>query len=208
MKCALLLLLALLAGCGASSNNTTANRTVDPAIASALADPLMADPYLERRSNAGALRPADQPYQAMVPPGAPDSLRLGARPTTLARMQPRMRTGFAGCNLNVSYSFRWASRLPPEIELPKDARVAEAAGSDVTGCGLRLVAFALPARPDSVIDLYRRAAKAGSYTIVEEEHDGASVLSARRARDGAAFHLSAFPSAGGSAVDLVSNRGR
>jgi len=123
-------------------------------------------------------------------------------------MQARTRQRFAGCNFNVSYSYRWASRLLPEIELPNDAQIAEAAGSDATGCGLRLVAFSLPAKPDSIIDHYRRAAKADGYMIGEEEHDGASVLSARRARDGAAFQLSAFPSAGGSAVDLVSNRGR
>lgn len=202
------LTLILLSGCSGSPSARSKGNAVDPAITSALADPLMTDPQLDSRSNRGVLRPADQPYQAMVPPGEPDPLRGDAAPTVLARARPLLGKNFNACDFGIRYSYGWAARLSPDLTLPSEARVAEAAGSDATGCGLRLVAYSTPTGPEAAADVYRRVAKAGGYTLSERKLGPATVVSALRATDGAAFVASVTAPDGGSAVDLASNRGR
>jgi hypothetical protein len=203
-----LLVLAALSACGASPSGKAGGNDVDPAIASALADPLMADPALDRRSNNGALRPADQPFHAMVPPGVPDPLRGDAAPGVLARLRSAMADGYAGCRFDVAYSYGWAARLSPELALPPEAQVAEAAGNDTPKCALRLVAWSASLTPEAVLDIYRRTAKSAGYALLESKQGSATVLTARRARDNAAFVASVTSASGGSAVDLASNRGR
>ena len=203
-----LLLIALLSGCGSSPSGKANPNDVDPAVTAALADPLMADPQLDRRSNDGALRPADEPYRAMVPPGSPDPLRGRALPTVLARTRAITGNGFAGCSFDVRTSYGWAARLSPDLTLPAEAQVAEAAGSDTATCRLRLVAYSAPLASDAILDTYRRAAKAGGYAASERQQGPATVLTATRARDGAAFLASVTPAGSGSSVDLADNRGR
>jgi hypothetical protein len=203
-----LLLLALLTGCGSSPSGKANTSDVDPAVTSALADPLMADPQLDRRSNDGALRPADEPYRAMVPPGVPDPLRSGAAPTVVARARTLGGPGFADCDFSARYSYGWAARLPTDLTLPSEAQVAEAAGSDTPKCNLRVIAFSASTGPEAILDSYRRIAKAGGYTSSERKQGPATVLTATRSRDGAAFVASVTAPDGGSAVDLVTNRGR
>jgi len=208
LRSAPLILLAILAGCSSSPSTQPNGNDVDPAIGAALADPLMADPQLDRRSNDGALRPADQPFQALVPPGAPSPLREGAAPTVVARAQALVGPAFADCSFVVRYSYGWAARLPADLTLPSEAQVAEAAGSDMPKCSLRVIAFSSSAGPEAMLDSYRRVAKTGGYTTSERKRGPATVLTATRARDGAAFVASVTAPDGGSAVDLVSNRGR
>lgn len=202
------LLAVALASCGDPRREPMRDDSVDPAIASALADPLMADPHLDRRSNAGALRPADQPYQAMVPQGIPDALPADALPTLVGRLRPLMAKTFAGCDLNVGYSYQWAARLPTDLELPKDGQVFEAAGSDTGSCHLRLVAFTTLTNQQELVGSYQSSAKASGFSVSERRSGSATVITGQRARDGAAFVLSVYPTARGSSVDLVSNRGR
>jgi hypothetical protein len=204
----LLMLVAILTGCSSSPPTKPNGSDVDPAIGSALADPLMADPQLDRQSNDGMMRPADQPFQAMVPPGAPSPLREGAAPTAVARAQALVGTSFADCSFAVRYSYGWAARLSADLTLPSEARVAEAAGSDTPRCKLRIIAFSAATGPEAIIDSYRRIAKAGGYVASERRQGPATVLTATRASDGAAFVASITAPDGGSAVDLVSNRGR
>lgn len=201
-------IMALLSGCDGSPSARSNSNDIDPAITSALADPLMADPQLDGRSNKGALRPADQPYQAMVPAGMPDPLRSDAAPTVLARARPVLDRNFGRCDFGVRYSYGWAARLSSDLALPPEARVAEAAGSDATGCRLRLIAYSTPTGPEAAADVYRRIAKAGGYTLSERTLGPATVISAAREADGAAFVASITAPDGGSAVDLASNRGR
>jgi hypothetical protein len=203
-----LLVLAILSGCSSSPPAKQNSGDVDPAITSALADPLMADPQLDRRSNDGALRPADEPYRAMVPPGSPNPLRGGAAPTVVARARSLIGTGFSGCSFAVRYSYGWAARLPADLMLPAEAQVAEAAGSDAPTCNLRVIAFSASTGPEAILDSYRRIAKAGSYTSSELRQGPATVLTATRSADGASFIASVTAPNGGSAVDLVTNRGR
>ncbi len=202
------LTLILLSGCGSSPTTRANNADTDPAVTSALADPLMADPRLDGQSNNGAIRPADQPYQAMIPTGMPDPLRGDAPPTVLARTRPLLDRNFRGCDFGVRYSYGWAARLPGDLALPTEARVAEGGGSDAPGCALRLIAYSTPTGPEAAADVYRRIAKAGGYALSERKLGPATVISAARAADGAAFVASVTAPDGGSAVDLASNRGR
>lgn len=201
-----------LAACGSPPANTTAD-DVDPAITSALADPIMTDPNLEGRSDTDSLRPAPQPIQALVPPGEPDPLRGDAPPTLAARAARTIAVhdakSFADCNRAVTYTFGWSNRLPDGLALPNDARVSEAVGSDSPNCGLRLVAFATVSAPAKLLDTYRHAATSAGFTAIETRAGTTTIFKARRAADGAAFIASiGDTTAGGSSVDLLTNRGR
>ncbi len=203
---------ALLAGCGSTSTNSANTSNVDPAVTAALADPLMADPQLDRRANRDALRPADEPYQALVPPDSASPLRGDAPPTILARAKLAIggdRSGaFVDCNLDVRYSYGWADRLAPDLALPAEAQTVEAAGSDTGKCQFRVVIYSASLAPDALLDTYRRAAKTGGYAQSEAAQGAATTLTAIRKRDGAAFITTVGAGDGGTMVDLVSNRGR
>jgi hypothetical protein len=208
-----LIILVAVSSCTSAPSAENQANAVDPAIALALADPLMSDPQLDRRSNAGMLRPADQPNQALVPLGEPNTLRTGAAGTALARARAAIaRLGidrFAGCALDAPYGFGWADRLPDGLSLPETGRVSEAAGSDQGNCRLRVVSFASSDPPSATIAFYRRAAKAGGYRENQRSRGSATVIEATRSRDGAAFVVTIGAGVpDGSAVDLVSNRGR
>jgi hypothetical protein len=201
-----------LAACGSPPANTIAD-DVDPAVTSALADPIMTDPQLDGLSDTDSLRPAPQPIQALAPPGEPDPLRGDAPPTLAARgrrlIADHDANSFANCSRAVSYTFGWSNRLPEGLTLPADARVSEAAGSDSSNCSLRLVAFAAASTPSSVVEIYRRAATSGGFTVTETRAGDTTIVRARRAADGSAFIASVGDTtAGGSNVDLLTNRGR
>lgn len=200
-------MMLVLAACGETRNTNTAD-SADPAATAAVADPIMTDAQLARRSNTDGFRPADEPFQALVPPGMPDPLRDGAPPTVVARMASALtKDVFAGCNRAIGYSFGWAARLPENLALPANARVAEAAGSDSAGCTLRLIAYDTEAAPDAIADTYRRTAKSAGMRLSEAREGEATVLTASGAPG--AFVAAVYPAkGGGSAVDLMSNRGR
>ncbi len=206
-------LTALTASCSSAPSNGLAANAVDPAIAASLADPLMTDPHLDRRSNTDVLRPADQPMQALVPIGEPDPFRPGAAPTAVARARQAIGAlkgdFFADCDLAARYGFDWADRLSDAQRLPDTARVSEAAGSERGGCRLRLVSFASLQPPEAIVDHYRRAAIADGFIEARSMRDQAIILHAVRSRDGAAFVVTIWPDAAkGSLVDFVANRGR
>ena len=217
------------------SNSATAR---DPALMSALHEQIMVDPTLAQQANNDAVRPPAQPYSGAVPPdgialppggatastgaatsetlkkapapvancpqctAARESLTLGA----LAARQKDKRT--SNCAGSLRYSARWAGRLPADLPLYPDARVSEAAGSDLGGCAMRAVSFASSAPLQTVIDwYYTRASKAG-YSAEHQADGGEHVLGGTRDRDGGAFALFLTSRAdGGTDVDLVANNG-
>ncbi len=213
----LLCLALLLVGCGTSPTRKPADaNAVDPAVAAALADPLMTDPDLSAQANIDTLRPSDQPFQAPVPVGAPTSARPDATPTLGARAKAVTAAdraeAFSSCDLGVAYSQRWVDRLPHDLALPAAAQVTEAAGSDTAACKLRVVSFVLPDAPDAALARYRAIARRSGYAIGETSDAGATILSARRS-DGTAFVATIGTNEGGtgeggSAIDLMTNRGR
>ena len=211
MRRSSLALVLLLAACGMSAPRAVEGNAIDPAVAAALADPLMTDPDLSVQANIDTLRPSDQPFQAPIPLGVPTGARPDTAPTLGARVKAVSvadRTeAFAGCDLLVNYGQRWADRLPTDLALPDGAQVTEAAGSDTEGCRLRVVSFVLGDSPDAALSRYRDLARRAGYATGEARETGATVLSARRP-DGAAFVATIGPGEAGSAIDLMANRGR
>lgn len=227
--------LLLLAACGASPNapqdldaldrelanvNSAANGR-DPAIADALNAPIMVDPALAQSSNANAVRPPSRPDSGAVPPDVAIPDRVD--PATLKRAPapagdcPRCRAKAGALTLGelarrqspgcapVSYAAGWANRLPADLPLYPDARVAEAAGSDGK-CALRVVSFASGAAPQKLIDWYYTRATTAGYSAEHQADGGLHVLGGTRG--GAAYVVYVTPRASGSSVDLLSNAGR
>lgn len=206
-------LFLVVAGCGKPASTGNTANAIDPAVTAALSDPIMIDPQLDRRSNADALRPADQPYQALIPPGTPDPTRGDAAPTVIARVKNTVIgdrvVAFAGCEMAVRYGLGWANRLPAELVLPQGAQVSEAAGSESNTCRLRVVSFSQDANAATALDFYRAIGKRGGYALVETVERGGTVMTGIRARDGAAFMATVTPNGQGkSAIDLMVNRGQ
>lgn len=203
----------------------------DPAINSALRDQIMVDPNLASQSNRDAIRPPSQPYAAPVPGarGSPvardipvseanksapepkgdcpackpqrDSLTLAG----LAERQRDRRT--AACAANVSYSTRWALRLPADLPLYPDANVVEAAGNADNGCATRIVSFTSRAPVRTVIDWYYTRATNAGYSADHQADGEGHVLAGARGSDAYAVFVSALDG-GGSQIDLVANNGR
>lgn len=178
----------------------------DPVAATALNGPLMTDPTLAQSADADAVRPPPRPATL----GSPERGRATPMPVkgavTLGEVARRERDpATAACADRLAYSATWANRLPADLPLYPDARVAEAAGND--GCGLRVVSFASGTAPAAVAGWYRsRAARAGY--AAEQRLDGRTeVLGGTLGEK--AFMLYAAPRPdGGSDVDLVVNHGR
>ena len=211
MRAASLALVLLLVACDKPAPRAVPGGAIDPAVAAALADPLMTDPDLSVQANIDTLRPSDQPFQASVPLGVPAGARPDVAPTLGARAKAvsvaDRAAAFAGCDLAVGYGQRWADRLPSELTLPQEAQVSEAAGSDSGTCRLRVVSFVLSDSPDAALSRYRDVARRAGYAVGETRDADDVVLSARRS-DGTAFVATIAGSDSGSAIDLMTNRGR
>jgi len=135
---------------------------------------------------------------------ARESLTLGA----LAARQTSRPARSASCTGSLSYSARWATRLPGDVPLYPDARVTEAAGNDARGCQMRAVSFATSAPLQRVLDYYyTRTTKAG-FSAEHQADASKHVLAGTRARDDGAFAIFLTSRRdGGTDVDIVANRG-
>jgi hypothetical protein len=233
--------LLLLAGCGKQPDATSdldrldreltdpnsAGNTRDPAVAAALADPIMVDPALVRSSNAHAIRPPDQPPTGAVPPALPltDPVADGSVPAAPAaradcpdcKARQAARTAgalgelqrdaaTAGCAARVGYSAAWANRLPSSLPLYPGAQVGEAAGTDADGCRLRIVSFVTGAAPAKAVGFYHARARKAGFSAEVQQDGRMQVVGGTRGH--AAFVVYATPRpGGGSSVDLVVNGG-
>jgi hypothetical protein len=190
--------LLLLSACSAPSTDTARDNASDPAIADAVAGPLMSDMQMGGAASPDALRPGEQPVTLPVPIDA--RIDTAGAPTLGESVAQAVRDpGFAGCTPEIGYSAMWSVKLPAPLSMPKDARLAEAAGRDGAGCALRIVRFALPGAPAATIAAYETLAKREGFAVTT----GKTGLAATRARDGLAFHVTAALSADGTRVDLV-----
>lgn len=191
--CRLILIpLLMLAACGKTPE--AHEKPTDPAIADALADPVMADPLLALQRDAGAVG---------VPVGATPEMAEGLPALgDLAKMRVR-DAAFAGCDPRIGYGFVWMARLPADLALPNAAQVTEAAGSDAPKCALRIVRYGIAQSPASVAARWRKIGTSAGYAM---SGDDAS-LRGHRTRDGAAFWAKIQPTKDGASVDLTVNRG-
>jgi hypothetical protein len=197
--CSLLALAALslaAAACGGGADNASeldridsklaGKGDADPALTAALEDQIMVDPA-----------------------GQPATGRAGQTLGTLAAQQAQVaKDKFNGCSLDIAYSIQWANRLPAELPLYPDARVSEAAGSDYQGCSLRVATYTAPAPPRTVAGYYLALAKRSGFRESVTRDGQGLMVSGWRPSDGAAFYALLNASGTGTAVDIVSNRGR
>ncbi|HVF95129.1 MAG TPA: hypothetical protein VM900_12520 [Sphingomonas sp.] len=206
--------------------NAVAGGGRDPAVAAAINDPIMVDPALAQSSNVNAIRPPDRPLSGAVPadavadgpaPAAGDpapaatagcpscAARRGA--LTLGALAERQRAGaLAGCASRLRYAAGWSNRLPADLPLYPDARVAEAAGTDDGDCRLRAVSFTSAAPVARVIDWYYARARRAGFAATHEAQGSEHVVGGTRGE--AAFVAYVSPRGSGSSVDLVANAGR
>ncbi|MFW2853596.1 hypothetical protein ACM61V_17080 [Sphingomonas sp. TX0543] len=235
------LLAITLAACGDSRSDTgnadeldnmlaatnEASAANDPALRTALRDPIMVDPALVQQANADVVRPPAQPASGALPPddiaarGGPaerDRLRPAPAPGPCPQCAAARRALTLGalaegqhatgdCVAKVRYSAVWANRLPPATPLYPDARVIEAAGADGNGCALRIVNFASGASLQRLLAwYYTKAGDAG--LSAQHGMDGADhVLAASTPGKGALFVMFRPRAGGGTEVDLIADRG-
>jgi hypothetical protein len=187
-------------------------KDADPALTAALEDQIMVDPSLSGQANTNAIRPADEPMQAPIPPekgvAPPAPPREGATLGQIAANQAQVnKTSFEGCGLDVDYSMAWSTRLPADLPLYPEARVEEAAGSDTGNCRLRAVTFTSNASARSLVDFYLGAARRAGYSADHTVKDGEHYVGGTR-KDGAAYYvILAGRDGGGTTADLVANHG-
>jgi hypothetical protein len=193
----------------------------DPTLTSALEDQIMVDPSLSTQSNVHAVRPTDEPVTAPVPPlkGEAAAVAAAGRATvTLGQLAKSQASGatavagiqkanFSGCGLDVDYSMGWANRLPSELPMHPQARVEEAAGSDLGQCRLRAVTYTTGAPVRSMIDYYIGNARKAGFSA-EHRTDKAGQMVGGTRSDGAAYYVILTPRAGGgTSADFVTNAG-
>jgi len=66
------------------------------------------------------------------------------------------------CAEGLKEDFALAATLPPAAAIPPRAMVVQAGGSDVAGCGLRIIRYLTPAAPEEVLQYHHvRAGRAG-----------------------------------------------
>jgi hypothetical protein len=193
----------------------------DPQLREALGGQIMVDPGLTQSANANALRPPNQPASDKVPslPLAPDPVdarslksappasrdcpecRASASAFTLAA-KAGQQAGNAACLSGLRYSAAWAQRLPGAFAPYPAAQVAEAAGNDAAGCGLRIVSLRTSAAASKVIDYYYTHASGAGYSA-EHKMDGAQHVLGGTRGDAAYMVYATQRSGGGTDVDLV-----
>jgi hypothetical protein len=186
-----------LAGCGRpapAGNSLTAldNELVDTAVAG--------DPQLANTSDG----PADVQLRARASPdahGCPSGGRSGD-------CMPAETITAPNCSKEFLSGLKWATRLPPGIELYPGAKVIEAAGSDDGDCHVRIVSYVSDAAPQAVVDWYQAAASKAGYAPQYWRRGREQIIAGTRTPQGDAFHVAVSADAdAGSTVDLIVNHG-
>lgn len=157
----------------------------DPAVADALADPIMADPGLALSQGQGG--------QIGIPVGGAPTAAEGL-PTLGQLIRANQKGPFAGCGARLDYHYGWSAKLPTPLALPGDATVIEAAGQDAVRCNLRIVRYAVAAAPADALH-YWQGVKGFSATQVDGSVNGTSGATT--------FHATASAASKGATIDLI-----
>lgn len=162
---------------------------LDPALTSAIEDPILVDPELAQQAHPNTVRPPEAPVQAQYPPPAADQLSADV--------------ATALCGGAFERGAHWAGRLPAEFPLYPAARLTGAAGNDTGDCRIRVVSFRTDDDWRPVLDFYRaRAARAG-FSAEQQQRGPDQLLGGVRPRTGSAFVLVATPLEHGTEVSLI-----
>ncbi len=185
-------LFLLLSACGSGTETTAPEGDEDPAVAGALADPIMTDPDLSGQNQRSAALGGGGPASAGIPPEnqSPEAI-AAARAEALKLAGGALRTApaasasgsggpaaedavviaaaalagkpGAACTAKLAYSAVWAARLPAAFPVYPRGHVQEAAGSDAAGCSLRSVNYLTPVTVPDVVDFYFTRANAAGF---------------------------------------------
>ncbi len=213
----LLLLTLLLTACGGADKREDNRAERDPAIAGALADPIMADPDLASQNRGNSALQGGGPPSAELPPDkiGPDEAerakaaaldltggKLAALPARVPGLDSSRLAGMltpkaiaqalpeltTGCAERLDYSFIWAARLPAALPVYPRGHARMAAGSDAAGCRIRVVVFVTPVAPGDVLAFYATTAgKAGQKLTARKEGSDDVLMGTGKGLDFAVF---------------------
>ncbi len=193
-----------LAACDGGKPAEPAGQGEDPAVAHALAGPLMADPDLASRNNALAAIAGGGPEVvelplfesgpeaiaaakseaekrvggtiAMVPLPSEGSNPVLSDAVTAAQRAAAVKGPGSNCGAKASFAMAWSLRLPQAFAIYPRGHLVEAAGSDSDGCRLRVVRFVTPVEPGDVINFYYTSASAAHFDARHQQSDGVQIL--------------------------------
>jgi hypothetical protein len=208
-RAAALVLVLSLAGCGRAEREPAAPAPVDPAIADALADPIMTDLELAVQNEAhaaigvsgpvnAALPPIDRSDEAIsaakaaagtirgAPPAEPGDTKALREAVTAGQMASAARIATPACIGEIRYTARWAAQLPAGFDLYPRGAVEEAAGVARPGCAFRVVHYATPVPVEDVIAFHHAGLRAAGYPA-QRLADGADQV--LRGRKGATAYV-------------------
>lgn len=206
----------------------------DPAMSAALGDPITTDPDLASQNRAdsavfvpsgdGSLPTVDSGAEAIAAARA-EALRLvggpgkmqrapeaeevdGALPAdatlTAAARAAAAPGGNRDCAARVEYTMQWAARMPAAFPVYPRSAVQEAAGTDASGCALRVVNFVTPVPLGEVIDFYYSRARGAGFSAERVLQDGDDVLGGVKGAASYVVYARRLPS-GITEVDLVTS---
>ncbi len=211
-------------------------READPATTEALGDQIMYDPDLASQNRAdsaafvpsgdGSIPTVDNGPEAIAAAradalrwvGGPGKLHKAPEPQQVAGALPDDAAltaaaraaaapgGNGDCAKRVEYTMRWAARLPAPFPVYPRGAVQEAAGSDASGCSLRVVNFVTPVPLGEVMDFYYSRARAAGFSAERVLQDGDDVLAGVNGAASYVVYARRQPS-GNTEVDLVTNGG-
>jgi hypothetical protein len=197
-----------LAACGDAASDKAAQAERDPAIVSALSDPIMADPDLTSQNRSNSALQGGGPAVAEVPlfKTGPEEIALakgqalqlaGGKLAALpARGEARGASRLAdrltaraviaalpdlgrGCDAGLSYGFIWAARLPAALPVYPRGHARQSAGSDSPECRIRVVNFVSPVAGEDVLAFYATLARKSGMTLFHRLEGDDLVLEGR-----------------------------
>ena len=226
----------LLASCGGSDDAAVSEPEDDPALSGALGEQIMVDRDLvgQNRANSAAAMPSQDGSLPTVDnnPGAiasarAEALRLvggpgrmkkapearevsGQLPADAALTAAARAAAAPGANANCAeraqYTMQWAARLPRPFPVYPRGAVQEAAGTDASGCALRVVNFVTPVPLGEVMDFYFTRARDAGFSAQRVLQDGDDVLAGVKGTASYAVYARRLPT-GNTEVELVTSGG-
>jgi hypothetical protein len=224
----------LLSSCGREGGSDRVKAETDPALTSAIADPIMVDtdlssqnrasaaiagggapvvelPLVERGPEAIASAKAEAAKLAggkiaAAPSPREGGVPAGAQAVAAAQLASAAKGIAANCAGKADYALGWSQRLPEPLAIYPRGHLQEAAGADSEGCSLRVVSFVTPVEPGEVIDYYYTRVKAAGFNTDHRLAEGTHYLSGGKGGANYAVHARKLES-GLTEVDLVASGG-
>jgi hypothetical protein len=208
----------LLTGCGGDDAAVTVP-DVDPALAAALAEPIMVDLDLvgQNRANSAAdlpthdtSRPTIDNNPQAISTARAEALEMVGGPGRMQNAPAPVKDSVnpsvvsANCADQARRTAQWAARMPAPFPIYPRGAVQEAAGTDASGCALRVVSFVTPVPLGEVMDFYFTRARDAGFSAQHVLQDGDDVLSGAKDRASFAVYARRLRS-GNTEVDLVTS---